>query len=226
MDSSIRIHPSLEFPVPVVRRVQKRCTSYQTMDSPSSDYVYILIPVDTDAPLEERRGLVAGGLESDMVQQEARLRFFGDTPPPFSMVDICTLCVPSIDNGYIGISFYSNSDRTLPTNTRATEIARACGHIGTVIYGDTFISRCHDDESKPWVRLNLNIDEVSPVAEWVLESADKNRSRNMKAYTSGGATDKVMHQLSGTKGGMQVASEGSTDGSIVSWSQTSEDIEV
>lgn len=190
-------------------------------------FVYVLIPWEASAPLRELSGDVAGGLENDEVQSGAKRHFFGDhmDPMAFRMVDICTVHIPSKMNGYIGVSLYSSGDSALPVNDRATEIARACGHTSTILFGDVYISRCYDNEEEPWVRRDLRAGEVRVDSSWVQEASRANRGRNMNAYTSGGAAGKTLHTL--TNGGAPAPALTESGGSkLVSWSQTEDDVEV
>ena len=163
------------------------------------------------------------------MQKTAKLHFFGASPDPFQMVDICTIYVPSPSNGYIGVSMYSHADPNLPPNNRATEIVRACGHTATVIHGDAYISRCYDNEEEPWERRDLFAAEVRADAPWVLEAGRVNKGRNMNAYTSGGAAGKAMHQMMGASPAAAAAAGDPTkeggSGAVI-WTQTNDDIEV
>ena len=70
-------------------------------------------------------------------------------------VEICTLAVPMPAFGYIGVSLYcdgTGKTKGLPMNTRATQIAQACGHTTLVIFGDCYLSRYYDNEAEEWMR--------------------------------------------------------------------------
>jgi hypothetical protein len=195
--------------------------------TPVGDFTYVLIPAADSAELVERNAPLAGGLECDEVQRAAKVHFFGLEPGAWQMVDISTVYLPAVMNGYIGVSLYSHADDSLPVNTRATLIAKACGHTKTIIYGDAFLSRCYDNEDEPWVRRDLFAIEATVNADWVLEAGEKNKGRNMNAYTSGGTAGKTLHQLGGAGASITPGAFETVAGSaLVAWTQSNGDIEV
>ena len=160
-------------------------------------------------------------------------------------VEICTLGIATPANGYIGVSMYCDSHgqaKNMPPNKRATDLARACGHISLVVRGDAFIGRCYDNEEEPWLRLDFNINDTSPNADWVIKSAIENSKRNMNAYSSSGAADNTMksmlNQQPPTAGGgggggnitqmMQNQKDQLKTGKdgIINWNQDNEEIEL
>jgi len=79
--------------------------------------------------------------------------------------------------------------KNLGVNKRATDIAQACGYKDLIVLGDAFISRYYDNESSgaeqidDWVRRSITVDEVSPVSQWVVQSAAANAGKSMGSYT-------------------------------------------
>lgn len=176
---------------------------------PTGNYTYVMIPTDPSEPFVGMTGDLSRGLETDDVQAVARQHFFGDeNHRMFQMVDICTLLIACNANGFIGISMYSSGDHSRPLNCRATDLVQACGHLSTKIYGDSYISRCYDNEAQPWVRRDITAVEVDCSALWVAQARLLNHGRNMDSYTSGGAAEKAIHQL--VKGGVEKTAEAIT----------------
>mmetsp|Transcript_25111 Transcript_25111/g.42402 ORF Transcript_25111/g.42402 Transcript_25111/m.42402 type:complete len:280 (-) Transcript_25111:161-1000(-) len=105
-------------------------------------------------------------------------------------VEICTLCVPHPSLGYIGVSLYcdgTGKTKGLPVNSRATAIARACGHAQLEVFGDCYLSRYYDNEAEEWQRRSMSLEEASVDAPWVQVAAKMNSGKNMGAYTSSGS---------------------------------------
>ena len=70
-------------------------------------------------------------------------------------LEITSLQMPTPSNGYIGVSMYSDGNaihKEFKPNTRATRLARACGHSDIVLHGDCFLGRCYDNEEVGFFR--------------------------------------------------------------------------
>jgi hypothetical protein len=191
-------------------------------------FVFVLIPCSSSESLSELRGDLSGGLENDQVQLYAKRHLGVD------MVNICSLGLPVPAKGYVGISLYSHcegKESNLLINSRATDLAQACGHHSTVIYGDAFLSRYYDNEDEEWRRLDVHLSEVDPTSEWVQEVASRNKGKNMSSYTTGGLTSQTLQNLLANSNNSQstVASAPTNTGDSddkIQWSQTSDEIEV
>lgn len=100
-----------------------------------ANFTFVLIPVDNSESFLEVIKSTEGGLENDEAQKYAKSRLAID------MVNIISLSLPTPAGGYIGVSMYSDGDgkdKGLSLNSRATDIARACGHTSIEIHGRTF----------------------------------------------------------------------------------------
>ena len=59
------------------------------------------------------------------------------------------LDVPRPENGYVATVLYGDRNG-LHVNERATSIARACGWLSKLVYGDAFITRSFDRNEDEW----------------------------------------------------------------------------
>mmetsp|Transcript_2135 Transcript_2135/g.2093 ORF Transcript_2135/g.2093 Transcript_2135/m.2093 type:complete len:284 (+) Transcript_2135:29-880(+) len=193
-------------------------------------FIYVLIPALNEENLQEYSGNINGGLENDEVQLTTKNHLKID------FVNICSLCLPTLQTNYIGISLYSHcegKELNLPYNSRATDIVKACGHITTEIYGDAFLSRYYDNENEEWKRVDLRIEEASISSQWVHEVAQMNAGKNMSSYTTSGITNQTLQNLLGSGSGSSNSNinsrnsveEVKNDGPI-QWTQTNDDIEI
>lgn len=145
-------------------------------------------------------------------------------------LDIVTVQLPSIKNGFVGVSLYCDANgiaKNFKPNTRATRIAHECGQK-VIINGDCFISRFHDDESIPWKRLSISIDECDLSSEWIRECSKDNFGKNLSSYSSAGALSNALDNMKGTSTSevaAKVESKLDTDGNLT-WTQTLEDVEI
>jgi hypothetical protein len=144
-------------------------------------------------------------------------------------VEIITVGVASAVNGYEAVSLYCDGDgssKGLSSNSRAIEIARACGHNSLAIYGDAFLSRCYDNEEEPWVRRTLTLDEASTSAPWVLKAAAANAGRNMKAYSSSGSsTNAIQAMLKQQRQDPTISSPAVGTEGPLTWTQTDDEVD-
>lgn len=107
-------------------------------------------------------------------------------------VDIMLLSAP-VQPACLSVALYTDPDASykgLRINARATALARAAGHSeDTVIRGDAFLARTHDDEKTDvWTRVNLPPSDAVPDAPWLLAAAALNASRgSLESFSSGGA---------------------------------------
>jgi CS domain len=142
-------------------------------------FTFVFIPADEKESLVELRASKAGGLTDDLLLRHVKQHFTtqlkGDTS-----VNITALTVPTADNGYQACSLYSMIHSTdtsveVPFNARANALLTACGHQvrrndasegGNAIYGDAFVGRALDDESRDWERLDFTVDDVDPASDW------------------------------------------------------------
>jgi hypothetical protein len=181
-----------------------------------ASFVFVHIPCASGDALTELTGDVSGGLENDDVQLYAKRLLAVD------MVNICSLGLPSPRTSYIGISMYSHcdgKDSGLEINSRATEIAQACGHLSTIVYGDAFLSRYYDNEDEEWKRLDFHISEADLSSEWIQEVSRMNQGKNMSSYTTGGTLQQILTNS-------QAAQPIQETDERIKWSQTSDEVEV
>lgn len=119
------------------------------------------------------------------------LKNYGDSLGA-SNVEIITLCLPTKESGFRGVSLYCDGNSSFRgarfnmPNARATALASSCGFKDMAIMGDCFIGRALDDERVEWERLDFTADEVSISAEWVTFSANLNKGKNMSSWTTSG----------------------------------------
>ncbi|KAI9905729.1 hypothetical protein PsorP6_013871 [Peronosclerospora sorghi] len=85
-----------------------------------------------------------------------------------SLVDSIPLVLNTPDVKHVGINMYVDDRGTakaLPSNVRASAIARACGKM-VEVKGDAFIGRVYDNDDD-FVRMDFRLSEVSGDAPWV-----------------------------------------------------------
>lgn len=117
-----------------------------------------------------------------------------------SNVEIITLCLPTKDTGFHGVSLYCDGNSSFRDesanrlNIRATGLAASCGFKDMAIMGDCFIGRALDDERVEWERLDFTAAEISAGAEWVKMSARLNKGKNMSSWTTSGTLQKMANQ--------------------------------
>ena len=93
----------------------------------------------------------------------------------------------SRDNGFVGVNLYVDDEgsiRGLPSNPRASEVARACGK-GVDVRGDAFLARVMDD-GDAFARLDLTLAEVKSDAAWVRAARAQNESKQQQQQQVGG----------------------------------------
>jgi hypothetical protein len=213
----------------------------ETPEIYQGNFKYIFVPCDTTNAISEREAPKAGGLEKDALRYLAETQFVGSGSIPniSSSVEIVTLLLPHPDYNFVGVSMYCDQmgkSKNLPVNSRASSIASLCKHSEPV-HGDVFFGKFHDDESKPWVRLDFSLKDMSSDAEWIKVAQSKNREGAKSASTSS-VLQQMMKQQQGNNNNTQVitsdSSEGKTDVSFaersennaLKWSQTEDEIEM
>lgn len=144
-----------------------------------------------------KQGLDPSTMDKDLI---AQLGSLGGGP-----CEIVSLYLPTKDNGYESVSMYCDSNgqsKSLPVNTRATSLANCCGH-NTTIYGDAFIGRCFDDESKPWERKDFTVADMNSDAPWVINARKKNQGKNMNSYSTSGTMQNFLKQQTSSSVGSE-----------------------
>lgn len=142
-------------------------------------------------------------------------------------LEIVTLQVPQQSNGFVGVSMYCDADgiaKEYKPNTRATRLAHACGQK-IIIHGDAFLGRVHDDESLPWERLSIGLDELSESSNWIKNCAKENEGKNLNAYTTAGAMTSSMNNILQPKSQTVSSGEDIQDGNLC-WTQNDEEVEI
>jgi hypothetical protein len=150
-------------------------------------------------------------------------------------VEIITLAIPSAQSGFRTVSMYCDGNISFKQqgrvpNTRATQLARACGHKDLVVMGDCFIGRALDDESREWERMDFSPAEVSVEASWVKDTAASNAGKNMKSFSTSGALS-ALHQQRDAQQKPQAAAAPVTASEFAEstqyvWSQGEDEVEV
>lgn len=107
-------------------------------------------------------------------------------------------------------------------NKRATKLLRDCGH-DTDVKGDVFIGRAFDDEREDWMRLDFQSSDIKDDALWIKNTQTANAGRNMDAYRSSGAMKKMLQP---NQGAVEEEQPVPLDEGYLSWSQTSDEVEV
>jgi hypothetical protein len=108
-------------------------------------------------------------------------------------------------------------------NKRATKFLRDCGH-DTDVKGDVFIGRAFDDEREDWMRLDFQLSDIKDDALWIKNTKAANAGRNMDAYRSSGAMKKILQPNQGAVSEEESATP--LDEGCLSWSQTSDEVEI
>lgn len=145
-----------------------------------------------------------------------------------SNVEIVTVAIANDANKFIGVSMYSDGHVAFkpkaPINQRASKLLRNCGH-DTDVKGDAFVGRAFDDEREEWVRLDFLLSDLDDSESWISETKVANSGRNMGAYRTSGAMQKII-QPGVDSNDTILQSVASSDNSFQSWSQTSDEVEV
>jgi CS domain len=214
-------------------------------------FTFVYIPADEKESLVELQASKAGGLTDDLLLQHVKQHFTKHDSADAS-VNITALTVPTVDNGYQACSLYSmihSKSVAEPLNPRANALLTACGHQvrhndaagngGNAIYGDAFVGRALDDESREWERLDFTAADVDPGADWC---------RTARAVGGGGGAGRkaaaslvnIAQQMGSTSPSVVTPPDGSTtqeesygmDGAAAvkeswgTWTQTADEVEL
>lgn len=199
------------------------------------NFKYIFVPVDNSQAIAELEASKAGGLEKDALRLLAEEHFTSTVKSISSSVEIVSLLLPVPDFNFISISMYCDQvgkSKNLPINTRATSIATLCHHKDP-IHGDVFFGKAHDDESKPWIRLDFTLADLSSDADWVKVAQVKNVGKK-GAYSTSGVLQSMMKQGNTQyidsnqveEVGNDSSSSDKVENDALSWNQTSDEVEV
>jgi hypothetical protein len=82
--------------------------------------------------------------------------------------------------------------KKLDLNERATSLAITCNHQ-IKVYGDAFIGRFSDDESKDWSRLDFGYTDMNSDALWIIETKKQNYGKKMDSYSTSGTMQNLMN---------------------------------
>ena len=114
--------------------------------------------------------------------------------------------------------------KSLPSNARADELAKACGFDGVRFYGDMFVGAVQSEPS-PMHNVDFHVRDLDSSADWLRSAQSENF-----------AHDQSMKQLQDAmreKGGMVGSLGGDGDGGAPSgegegyvWTQTDDEVEV
>lgn len=166
------------------------------------------------------RELIAQGLTPEKVNEV--MSNFGNNFG--SGVEIMTIMIATPQNNFTSVSLYCDANVASKTgateNSRASNILKACGNHQRTIFGDCFIGRCCDDESKEWERLDFPIEDAREDAPWVRAAAAANSGKNLSSYTSSGAMQAMQNQMTSGSNDEQNSNE------YYSWNQTDDEVEV
>lgn len=113
--------------------------------------------------------------------------------------EITVLSLPCIANDYIGVSIYCDRNGQVngcPVNSRISSLAFFCQHK-LAIYGDAFIGRYHDDERYEWKRLDFSILDMKSDADWVVQTQNMNRGKNLGSLSTSGQMQKIINNQPG-----------------------------
>ena len=84
--------------------------------------------------------------------------------------EITAVTVPCAASGFRAVSMYSDDKgrlKNLPYNERATNLAKAAGHLDMSLFGDAFVGRCVDDENGDvWERVDFPIEDIDNAKKW------------------------------------------------------------
>lgn len=208
--------------------------------------MYVKIPADSSAPLEELTASKAGGLENDELVLQAKAYFQHQANADHPSCEITALSIPLPGNNYRAVSLYGSDypevGAAAAENARASKLVTACGHaIAEPIRGDVFVGRAHDNEAFAWERDNFTSTDADATAEWcrVARSSGGGGGHGGKAASS--LSNLVQQQLGAAQGkappqivappssntgmyGMDGASPVSE--SWGSWTQSSDEVEL
>lgn len=144
-----------------------------------------------------------------------------------SNVEIITVAVANDANQFVGVSMYSDGHiafkKNATINKRATKLLRSCGH-DIDVKGDTFIGRAFDDEREEWRRLDFTTEDLNESSPWIGSTKAANIGRNMGAYRTSGAMQKMLQPNAATI--EDTPTESSEPKGYLSWNQTSDEVEV
>lgn len=209
------------------------------------NFKYIYVPCELSQPSSERLAPKAGGLEKDALRLLAEEHFDPSSNGlKGSSVEIVSLLLPAQDYNYVGVSMYCDAigkNKQLPINQRASSIANLCNHQ-EAIHGDVFFGKYHDDESKPWVRLDFSMDDMNSDAEWCKIAQVKNQGAQRKAYSTSSVLQNMMNNKNGngpaiiTPDNLTTApthvqhydngEDSKTENEALKWTQTADEIEM
>ena len=137
-------------------------------------------------------------------------------------VEIIAVTCATDSNGFSAVSMYCDGHSGLKpgckSNSRATALAKACGHA-IEIRGDCFIGRAFDDEREEWERRDFLVADMNLDAPWVLQAKAANAGKNMSGHRTSG----IQQKLLGSSGSSD--DNGSEEG-YLSFTESSDEIEV
>jgi len=184
-------------------------------------FTFVYIPSDLSSAITVQSASKSGGLESDALRLASESHFASNTTSEFRAehdkmvnemfdskgmkaqgsypglalsVEIIVLQLPTVENGFTGVSMYCDQNgklKKLDLNSRASSLCQSCGHLNQ-IYGDVFVGRYHDDESLPWERLDFGLDDLNSDASWMLDAKRKNEGRASGAYSTSGVLQNML----------------------------------
>jgi CS domain len=139
----------------------------------NDSYCFVRIPAYPSAPVEEITADKSGGLTKDSLVAYAK-RYFGG-----GFCNIVAVTVPTAANQHLACSMYTQMDGNESSsreNSRASALIVACGGSTTVVLGDAFCGRVHDDEEADiWERQDFTIADADPSAEWCRQARESGR---------------------------------------------------
>jgi hypothetical protein len=198
-------------------------------------FKYIYVPADNTFPITEHDITKSGGLEQDALRLLAENHFSSgkDNTSMGPSVEIVSLLLPSPQYNFIGVSMYCDSVgklKELTLNERATSLSKVCNHADP-IYGDVFFGKFHDDESKPWQRLDFTMDDMSSQAEWCKKAQEFNKRGRSGGYSTSSVLQNMLKQgntqfIDGEQEPNVIINKDTTESDIVTWNQTEDEIEV
>lgn len=147
-----------------------------------------------------------------------------------SNVEIITVSVANEMNHFIAVSMYSDGHIAFkpnpPLNRRATKLLRNCGH-DIDVKGDVFVGRSFDDEREEWMRLDITLDDMDDNSPWICVTKSANVGRNMGAYRTSGAMQKMIQPgAAATDSECEAQSSDLVDNGFLSLNQSSDEVEV
>ena len=145
-----------------------------------------------------KRTLQGSQVSSYEAQVKAQLKEKGDASKVSSdvmkflstmtMCDVVPLQSNKKETAFIAVNMYVDDKgvaKELPTNVRASSIARNCG-LSVQVMGDAFIARQFDDE-EGFVRQNFTLKDLDTSSAWMKKAADM----NVRMRSSAQAVNKV-----------------------------------